>query len=123
MAPRCACGCGEQIQLKPQHRCATKGIPRYIQGHHPNPVRRFYAAVHAQGLLLTGDVCRTLQISEKQYHRLEAAGVFPQPRRWGSLPRPGMRVFAPDDVTKLRAVLRRGSRMEALTRSDRVWAT
>jgi len=43
MAPLCACGCGEQIQLKPQHRCPTKGIPRYIRGHHPNPLRRLYA--------------------------------------------------------------------------------
>ncbi len=106
MAPLCACGCGEQIQLKPQHRCPTKGIPRYIRGHHPNPLRRLYAAVRAQGLLLTREVCRKLRISETQYHRLEAAGVFPQSRRWGRLPRPGMRVFAPENVARMRAVLR-----------------
>src|SRR5208283_4810026 len=110
MAPLCACGCGEQIQLKPQHRCPTEGIPRYIHGHHPNPLRRFYAAVRAQGLLLTRDVCRKLRISQTQYHRLEAAGVLPQPRRWGHLPRPGMRVFAPEDVPSLRAVLHKGLR-------------
>jgi hypothetical protein len=107
MAPLCACGCGEQIQLKPQHRCPTKGIPRYIQGHHPNPLRRFYAAVRARGLLLTRDVCRKLRISETQYHRLEAAGVFPEPQRWGRLPRRRMRVFASGDVAKLRAALRK----------------
>jgi hypothetical protein len=107
MAPLCACGCGGQIQLKPQHRCPTKGIPRYIQGHHPNPLRRFYAVVRAQGLLLTRDVCRKLRISETQYHRLEAAGVFPQPRRWGRLPRPRMRVFAPGDVPGLCVALRK----------------
>jgi hypothetical protein len=108
MAPVCACGCGEQIQLKPQHRCPTEGIPRYIQGHHPNPLRRFYAIVRAQGLLLTRDVCRKLRISEKQYHRLEAAGVFPEPQRWGRLPRPRMRVFKLGDVPVLRAALRKG---------------
>jgi hypothetical protein len=108
MAPLCACGCGEQIQLKPQHRCPTEGIPRYIHGHHPNPLRRFYAVVRAQGLLLTRDVCRKLRISETQYHRLEAAGVFPEPQRWGRLPRPGMRVFVPEDVARLRAALRKG---------------
>jgi hypothetical protein len=107
MAPLCACGCGEQIQLKPRHRCPTKGVPRYIQGHHPNPLRRFYSIVRAQGLLLTRDICRKLRISETQYHRLEAAGVFPQPRRWGCLPRPGMRVFAPANVARLRAALRK----------------
>jgi len=107
MAPVCACGCGEQIQLKPQHRCPTEGMPRYIHGHHPNPLRRFCAVVRAQGLLLTRDVCRKLRISETQYHRLEAAGVFPQPRRWGKPPRLRMRVFAPGDVAGLRAVLRK----------------
>jgi len=57
-----------------QHRCPTKGIPRYIRGHHPNPLRRLYAAVRAQGLLLTREVCRKLRISETQYHRLERQG-------------------------------------------------
>ena len=56
----------------------------------------------ARGLLLTRDVCRKLRISQSQYHRLEAAGVFPQPKRWGRAPRPGMRVFAPGDVALLR---------------------
>jgi len=110
MAPLCACGCGEQVQLKPQYRCPTKGVPRYVLGHHPNPLRRFYAAVRAQGLLLTCDVCRKLRISETQYHRLETAGVFPQPRRWGKPPRLRMRVFAPGDVVRMRAVMRKGLR-------------
>ena len=77
-------------------------------GHNPNPLRRFYAAVRAQGLLLTADVCHNLRISQTRYHRLEAAGVFPQPRRWGHLPRPWMRVFVPGDVARLRAALAKG---------------
>jgi len=64
------------------------GLPRYIHSHHPNPLQRFCAVVRAQGFLLTRDVCRKLRIPETQYHRLEAAGVFTQPRRWGRLPRP-----------------------------------
>jgi hypothetical protein len=112
-APLCACGCGEQITLRPQHRAPTKGIPRFLQGHHPNPLRILHAAVHAKKLLLTGDVCKKLGISESHYHRLEKYGVFPCPRRWGRLPRPRLRVFTPEDLSRLRAALwrwRRGSR-------------
>jgi hypothetical protein len=109
-APFCACGCGEQIRLRPQHRCPTKGTPRFIQGHHPNPLRLLHAAVHAKKLLLTGDVCKKLRISESRYHRLEKCGVFPSPTRWRRPPRPRLRVFTPEDVDRLRTALRKWRR-------------
>lgn len=31
-APLCACGCGEHIVIKPEHR--RRGIPKFIVGHH-----------------------------------------------------------------------------------------
>ena len=30
--PRCACGCGESIDVQPHHR--AKGLPVFIHGHH-----------------------------------------------------------------------------------------
>src|SRR5262245_46923854 len=39
-APLCVCGCGERVTLRAQHR--SKGVPRYVHGHHPNPIRRGY---------------------------------------------------------------------------------
>ena len=33
-APTCACGCGGKIEVIPAH--GTKGMPKYIHGHHPN---------------------------------------------------------------------------------------
>jgi hypothetical protein len=78
------------------------------QGQHPNPLRRFYAAVRVWGLLPTGDVCQKLRISETQYHRLESAWVFPEPRWWGRLPRLRMRVFEPGHVARLRSAMRKG---------------
>jgi len=34
-APTCACGCGGRIEVIPVHR--TRGMPKYIHGHHPQP--------------------------------------------------------------------------------------
>jgi hypothetical protein len=36
---------------------------------------------------------------------LEAAEVFPEPKRWGRALRPGMRVFKQGDVLRLRTAL------------------
>ena len=117
-ASLCGCGCGEQIRLRPDHRAPTRGIPRFLQGHHSNPLRRLHAAIHAKGLLLTGEICKELGISETQYHRLEKAGVFRSPERWGLRPLPRLRVFTPDHVRALRAALRtwRCSRRERTVR-------
>jgi hypothetical protein len=106
-APFCLCGCQKRIKVLPQHHAPSKGFPRYIPGHHPNPLRKLYAAVRAEGLLLTGDICRRLRISQSQYCRLEKHGVFPSSKRWGRAPRPRMRVFTPELVGVLRTALRK----------------
>jgi hypothetical protein len=66
-----------------------------------------YAAVRKAGLLTTGEVCQALGISETSYHRLEAAGVFPEPKRWRKPPRPDMRVFSPTGLAALKRLLAR----------------
>jgi predicted DNA-binding transcriptional regulator AlpA len=106
-APLCACGCGTQVEVKPKHRARTKGLPRYVQGHHPNPLRRLYLYIEEEGLFTTGEVCAHLCISQSSYHRLETAGVFPPPRRWGKWPRSKMRVFTRAEVRSLERLLKR----------------
>ena len=107
--------CRERIKIRPQHRAPSKGIPRYIQGHHPNPFRRLHGAVRARELLLTGDICRKLRIFETQYHRLEAAEILPKPQRWGLAPRPRMRVFKPGSATCVSAARTPSFESSALT--------
>jgi predicted DNA-binding transcriptional regulator AlpA len=106
-APSCACGCGARVTVKPQHRAVSNGLPRYVSGHHPNPLRLMYVHIEEGGLLTTGEVCARLGISESGYHRLEASGVFPSPRRWGKWPRPKMRIFSAQEVKRLRGILAR----------------
>jgi len=101
-APLCACGCGEQIRLKPQHRCPTKGTPRYIQGHHSTPLRKAYERFRKQGYMFLGEVCRELGISAKVYGRLEVAGKVPRRKGIGGTM---VRVFTTRDLARLRMML------------------
>src|SRR5689334_17300866 len=64
----CACGCGRSVVVKGPHR--SSGLPRFIHGHHSNPIRRAYAQLRAKGFLLLGEACSQLGISEKVYRRL-----------------------------------------------------
>jgi hypothetical protein len=104
-APLCACGCGEQIRLKPQHRCPTKGAPRYIQGHHSTPLRRAYERFRKQGYMFLGEVCRELGISAKVYRRLEVAGKVPRAKRRKGIGGTMVRVFKKKDLARLKAIL------------------
>ena len=74
-AQNCACGCGGSIQAKDHHRAS--GLPKYLHGHHSNPIRRAYAELRTQGYVLLGEACKRLGISEGRYRRLEAAGTLP----------------------------------------------
>jgi predicted DNA-binding transcriptional regulator AlpA len=69
-----------------------------------------YASIKEAGLLMTGELCRRLGISETTYHRLESGGIFPRPRRWGRWFRPTMRVFATCEIDRLRRLLARTRR-------------
>ncbi len=112
-APLCGCGCGTLVELKARHRAPTKGVPRYVPGHHPNPLRQMYLQIEERTLLTTAQVCRRLGISESSYHRFEAAGVFPAPSRWGKWPRPEMRVFTAATARALASTLARHARSRA----------
>lgn len=74
---RSACAAAKPIKVLPQHHAPSKGFPRYIPGHHPNPLRRLYAAVRAEGLLLSRDMCRLLRIPEGSITDWRNVGCFP----------------------------------------------
>lgn len=101
-APQCRCGCGGRIEVKPQHRAPTKGIPGYLPGHHPNPFRRKYAEVRAAGLLLLTEACRELGITAKAFRRMEAAGLITPVRRWDGFSGRSFRVLSRAEVKTLR---------------------
>ena len=104
-APPCACGCGRLVELLPQHR--SKGVPRYIHGHHPNPIRRAYERLRSRGYRLIADVCSDLGVSQTTLRRLEAEGVLPKARRLTVLKGRSVRVFTDAQVARLRYVLAR----------------
>lgn len=104
-APPCACGCGRLVGLLPQHR--SKGVPRYIHGHHPNPIRRAYERLRSRGYRLIADVCSDLGVSQTTLRRLEAEGVLPKSKRIAVLNGRSIRVFTDAQVMRLRAALAR----------------
>ena len=57
VGPRCACGCGGQVIVREKHR--LMGLPRYLQGHHPNPLRRGFERMRKRGYRLVGEVAAT----------------------------------------------------------------
>jgi hypothetical protein len=79
VAPICACGCGGKIEIIPVHR--TKGLPKYIHGHHPNPLRRGFEALREQGYKLVCDVAAELGVSATTLRRVEVEGVIPTAKR------------------------------------------
>jgi len=99
----CACGCGEQIRLRPHHR--THGIPKYIQGHHSTPLRRVYERFRKKGYMFLGDVCRELGIAAKVYWRLEVTGKVPKAQRRKGIGGIMVRVFKKRDLARLKATL------------------
>jgi hypothetical protein len=104
-APLCACGCGLPVLLKARHR--TEGPPRYVHGHHPNPIRRAYERLRAKDYRLITDACRELGVSATTLRRLEAEGVLPRATRIELLRGRSVRVFTARDVERARAALER----------------
>src|SRR5262245_27791127 len=58
----CQCGCGAALVILPRHR--SMGLPRYLHGHHPNPLRRGFDALRKKGYRLVGEVAKLLGVSE-----------------------------------------------------------
>jgi predicted DNA-binding transcriptional regulator AlpA len=75
----CQCGCGAELVILPRHR--SMGLPRYVHGHHSNPLRRGFDAVRRKGYKLVGDVAKLLGVSENTVRRMEAEGTIPKARR------------------------------------------
>ena len=46
-APLCECGCGGHVVIRAKHR--SMGLPKYLHGHHPNPLRRGFDALRKKG--------------------------------------------------------------------------
>jgi len=95
-APTCACGCGGKIEVIPAHR--TKGVPKYIHGHHPNPLRRGFDALRKQGYKLVGEVAAELEVSPTTLRRMEEEGVIPEAKRVMYARGKTVRAFTAEDL-------------------------
>ncbi|MBN1337301.1 MAG: recombinase family protein [Deltaproteobacteria bacterium] len=80
--PRCACGCGGSITVRPQHRAASKGIPTYLPGHAKSPMEKVIDEIHAAGFRTAQDVMRVLGCGESQISRLVKAGRLVPAGKW-----------------------------------------
>ncbi len=77
--PLCACGCGSRVTVRAKHR--TVGLPRYLHGHHPNPLRRAFAKLRQRGYRLVSDAAKAIGVSATTLRRMEAAGMIPTAKR------------------------------------------
>ena len=57
------------------------GLPRYLHGHHPNPLRRGFEELREQGYKLVGEVAAELGVSPTTLRRMEEEGVIPEAKR------------------------------------------
>lgn len=56
--------------ILPRHR--SIGLPRYVHGHHPNPLRRSFDALCQKNYRLVGEVAELFGVSENTVRRMEA---------------------------------------------------
>jgi predicted DNA-binding transcriptional regulator AlpA len=75
----CQCGCGAALVILPRHR--SMGLPRYVHGHHSNPLRSGFDALRKKGYKLVGDVAKLLGVSENTIRRMEEEGAIPKAGR------------------------------------------
>ena len=52
------------------------GLPRYLHGHHPNPLRGGFDELREQGYKLAGEVAAELGVSATTLRRMEAEGII-----------------------------------------------
>ena len=97
--PLCMCGCGQRVKARAKHR--TVGLPRYVHGHHPNPLRRGYERLRAKGYRMVGEVAATLGVSRTTLRRMEAAGVIPRAKRLTVAGRRDVRVYTAVQVAAI----------------------
>jgi DNA invertase Pin-like site-specific DNA recombinase/DNA-binding transcriptional MerR regulator len=100
----CACGCGGLIDVSPRHMAESKGVPRFIQGHHRMSMTEFVEEVNAEGLLTVAQTAQLLDVGETTLRRLEERGlVQPERRAWGK--REPMRLYKEAELPALREAL------------------
>jgi len=94
------------------------GLPKYIHGHHPNPIRRVYARLRKHGYVLLGAACKQLGISETTFRRLEAASIIPRVRRMEAWSGRNVRVLTSRDIEQAGTAIARwkGSRKRGARR-------
>jgi hypothetical protein len=95
----CQCGCGTTLVILPRHR--SMGLPRYVHGHHPNPLRRGFAALRKKGYRLVGEVAKLLGVSENTVRRMEAEGVISKARRMELAHGKTVRAFTAKEVERI----------------------
>jgi len=95
----CQCGCGTALVILPRHR--SMGLPRYLHGHHPNPLRRGFDALRKKGYKLVGDVAKLLGVSENTVRRMESQGVIPKARRVELARGKSVRAFTAREVERI----------------------
>ncbi|HMX08882.1 MAG TPA: recombinase family protein [Microthrixaceae bacterium] len=78
-APLCACGCGEAIEILPQHR--HKGIPTYRHGHSMAPMQEMVLAFNGEGLLTVNQAAEVLGIGKNTLRERVRRGEFPSEKR------------------------------------------
>jgi excisionase family DNA binding protein len=96
---RCRCGCGTELVILPRHR--SMGLPRYVHGHHPNPLRRGFDALRRKGYKLVGEVAKLLGVSPTTLRRMEHEGVIPKVKRVEFVRGRSVRVYGAKDVERL----------------------
>jgi hypothetical protein len=69
-----------RVVIRAKHR--SMGLPKYLNKHHPNPLRRGFDALRRKDYRLVGDVAKLLGVSETTLRRMEAAGVIPKAKRF-----------------------------------------
>ena len=95
----CQCGCGAALVILPRHR--SMGLPGYLHGHHPNPLRRGLDALRQKGYRLVGEVAELLGVSENTVRRMEAEGVIPKARRVDLARGKSVRAFTAKEVERI----------------------
>ena len=57
------------------------GVPRYVPGHHPNPLRRAFESLREKGYRLVADVAQALGVSATTLRRMECSSAIPKAER------------------------------------------
>jgi hypothetical protein len=95
---RCACGCGERIEVQRRHFWA--GIPKHRPGHFQAGIAGYWHTLSERGYLTISQVARALGIGETTIRRHEG-GLFPKFQR----DQRSRRIFTQKDLETMKGIL------------------